>query len=200
MKIVVCGPPSAILEAKIDSNPNCVIVDGVESFAEHSDAGAYINLHDNAMSFTYDTTSPVLVNSVLETLPSNKTGLYRINAWPGFLKREIWEIAGLRSEKVAGIAEALGKKLVWVKDEPGFVSARVISMIVNEAFFAIADKISTREEIDIAMKLGTGYPYGPFEWAKIIGQQRIGKLLQLLALSDKRYQPSILLTGDIEHP
>ena len=25
---------------------------------------------------------------------------------------------------------------------------------------------ATKEEIDIAMKLGTGYPFGPFEWGE----------------------------------
>ncbi len=46
-------------------------------------------------------------------------------------------------------------------------------MIVNEAFFAFGEKISTIEEIDMAMKLGTNYPNGPFEWAEKIGIENI---------------------------
>ncbi len=67
----------------------------------------------------------------------------------------------------------LAGDVVFVKDEPGLVSARVISMIVNEAFFALAEGVSTMEEIDVAMKLGTNYPYGPFEWLEKIGVANI---------------------------
>ncbi len=60
-----------------------------------------------------------------------------------------------------------------MKDEPGFVSARIVSMIINEAYFTLEAGTSTKEEIDIAMKLGTGYPFGPFEWGEMIGLSRI---------------------------
>ena len=48
-------------------------------------------------------------------------------------------------------------------DIPGFISARVVSMIINEAYFALEEEVSSKEEIDTAMKLGTNYPYGPFD-------------------------------------
>jgi 3-hydroxybutyryl-CoA dehydrogenase len=34
------------------------------------------------------------------------------------------------------------------------------------------DEISTKAEIDIAMKLGTNYPYGPFEWSEKSGWKK----------------------------
>jgi 3-hydroxybutyryl-CoA dehydrogenase len=73
------------------------------------------------------------------------------------------------------------------------VSGKIISMIVNEAYFALEDEVSTKEEIDIAMKSGTNYPYGPFEWSKKIGLNNIYTLLQKLSTTDKRYTPSSLL-------
>jgi 3-hydroxybutyryl-CoA dehydrogenase len=66
-------------------------------------------------------------------------------------------------------------------------------MIINEAYFALEENVSTKEEIDIAMKLGTNYPYGPFEWAKKIGLKNVVRLLTELSLSEKRYQPAGLL-------
>ena len=200
MKIVVCGPRSAIAECGLDDFGHCQVVEGVESFANVNDADAFINLNDDALSFSYKAGTPVIVNSVTGVLPSGVSHLYRINGWPGFLKREGWEIAGERNENLNKILASIGKKAVWVKDEPGLVSARVISMIVNEAYFAVEDKVSSREEIDTAMKLGTGYPYGPFEWASAIGEEKISTLLQLLALHDERYAPSILLAGNQSHP
>jgi 3-hydroxybutyryl-CoA dehydrogenase len=38
------------------------------------------------------------------------------------------------------------------------------------------------------MKLGTGYPYGPFEWARLIGIDRVIQLLDRLAEENKLYQ------------
>ena len=60
-------------------------------------------------------------------------------------------------------------------------------MICNEACYALGEGISTREEIDVAMKLGTNYPYGPFEWMEKIGSGRIKELLTELQRSESRY-------------
>ena len=138
---------------------------------------------------------PVFINSVTGTLkeldaPPN---MLRINGWNKFLSRRSWEIAGFVNEQVQRMKAALGKNLIQVPDEPGLVSARVLSMIINEAYYALGDKISTRENIDIAMKLGTGYPFGPFEWAALIGVRRIAELLEKLSAADKRYVPAALL-------
>ena len=51
-------------------------------------------------------------------------------------------------------------------------------------------QVSTEEEIDTAMQLGTSYPMGPFAWSRQIGLQRIAALLQKLAATDIRYQPA----------
>ena len=137
--------------------------------------------------------TPVFINCVTETLSDLNLPEHvsRINAWPGFLQRASWEIATKNFHAHADEAIALlGKKFLKVKDEPGLVAARVISMIINEAFFAIDDEVSTREEIDLAMKLGTNYPFGPFEWAKKIGIKNIYQLLQKLSEKDERYTPS----------
>ena len=60
-------------------------------------------------------------------------------------------------------------------------------MIVNEAYYTLGADVSSRDEIDIAMKLGTSYPYGPFEWSEKIGLKRINELLKELSRTDKRY-------------
>ncbi len=141
------------------------------------------------------TSRPVFINAVCTTLkqmgaPPN---VVRINGWNGFLARSTWEVAGNINKPVQDVLKAFGKKSIEVPDEPGFVSARVIAMIVNEAYFALEDNISTVESIDIAMKLGTNYPYGPFEWAGLIGVEKIYTLLQKMSIQDKRYLPALLL-------
>ncbi|RYF80186.1 MAG: 3-hydroxybutyryl-CoA dehydrogenase, partial [Chitinophagaceae bacterium] len=92
----------------------------------------------------------------------------------------------------------LNRKWEWLPDEPGFVSPRVVSMIINEAFMALAENVSTKEEINTAMKLGTAYPYGPFEWAEKIGMQNIVALLQKLGTTQTRYTPAELLVKEMQ--
>lgn len=43
---------------------------------------------------------------------------------------------------------------------------RILSTIVNEAYYALEDKVANKEDIDRAMKFGVNYPSGPFEWSK----------------------------------
>ena len=69
-------------------------------------------------------------------------------------------------------------------------------MIINEAYHALDEEVSTKEQIDIAMKLGTNYPYGPFEWSEKIGLKNVVQLLQNLATQDERYVISALLLSE----
>ena len=95
------------------------------------------------------------------------------------------------------IFKSLNIKINSVKDEPGFITARIIAMIINEAYFAVEDNVSSQDEIDTAMKLGTNYPYGPFEWAELIGTNNILALLHKLNTTDSRYKPSELLIKEV---
>jgi 3-hydroxybutyryl-CoA dehydrogenase len=155
---------------------------------------------------------PVFINEVVRPLslliPPSLTHLnfpvFRLNAWPTFLKRDVLEIACEKKEhigKAGDIFSPLGWKFKSVPDIPGFISARVIAMIINEAYFTLQDEVSTKEEIDIAMKLGTNYPYGPFEWSKLIGLPNIYRLLTAMSKADPKYRPSDLLKMETEqHP
>jgi len=60
-------------------------------------------------------------------------------------------------------------------------------MIINEAFLTQEAGTASKEDIDLAMKLGTGYPYGPFEWAEKIGVAQVAELLDRLAEEDGLY-------------
>jgi 3-hydroxybutyryl-CoA dehydrogenase len=172
----------------------------ISDFLTKKNADAYFNLKDDSADIDYNNlNAPVFINSVTKTLSTIKATehVLRINAWQGFLEKEIWEIAGLVSSEVANIIKTLNKKYITVDDEPGFVSARIIAMIINEAFFAKGENVSTEEEIDIAMKLGTNYPYGPFEWSKIIGIHNIFNLLKKLSETDERYLPAQEMENEI---
>lgn len=161
------------------------------------------NLYDDAAFSDYSNIMvPVFINSVCQTLNGKNHGKHvvRLNGWKGFLKRETWETSGNPSEVHLEVMDVLGKKSVNLPDEPGFVAPRVISMIINEAYFTKSEKVSTEEEINIAMKLGTNYPKGPFEWKNEIGIRNVYELLKALSLTDSRYQPSELLEKEALYP
>lgn len=201
MKIVVAASDEQWIElTEHRSNINWERVDDAGVFIEHANADAFFSLKNNTILPEFKSLKkPVLINSVVHTIAelAAPINVFRINGWKTFLNRTTWEIAGTATEIPANVFNLLNIYVKHVKDEPGFISARIISMIINEGYFALEDNVSTKAEIDTAMKLGTNYPFGPFEWAQLIGLHNIVALLQKLHTSDIRYQPSELLICDV---
>ena len=140
----------------------------------------------------------VIVDSVVNCLSEIDDSFVRINGWPGFMN-SIVEASVLNEElktKAEAVLTQFNKSVEWLPDDPGFVTPRVISMIINEAYFALEEEVSTKENIDLAMKLGTAYPYGPFEWGQKIGLKKIAALLTRLSRENERYAPSGLLVKE----
>lgn len=176
-------------------------VDDASAFNDHTNAEAFFSLKDSNILPGFESLQkPVFINSVVQTLVelTAPVNVYRINGWNSFLNRSSWEIAGMLTENVEAIFRSLNINIKVVKDEPGFISARVIAMIINEGYFALEDNVSSKAEIDTALKLGTNYPFGPFEWAELIGLNNILVLLQKLNATDTRYQPSQLLIKEVK--
>lgn len=84
---------------------------------------------------------------------------------------------------------------VVMRDVPGLLVARTVSMLINEAADAVWQGVCTEEAADLAMKLGTNYPAGPFEWLEQIGVTAVVTLLNNLhtAYRSERYRISPLL-------
>jgi 3-hydroxybutyryl-CoA dehydrogenase len=143
----------------------------------------------------------LFVNAVIPTVNELPQGFIRINAWPTMINRNMIELAGIEAsnlDKVKKVFDGLGWVFQEVPDVAGMITPRIVSMIINEAWFSLAENISTRDEIDTAMKLGTNYPYGPFEWGDKIGLSRITGLLSALQKSDTRYSIAPGLQGEFK--
>lgn len=135
---------------------------------------------------------PVIVSAPVITGKELPASFIRINAWPGFLQGKKLEACGTNETSkasAAAIFRLLGKEPEWVPDEPGMISARVLAGIINEAYLAWSEGIASKEDIDTAMKLGTNYPFGPFEWGDRIGVDRIVQLLEALGAIHDPYRP-----------
>lgn len=140
----------------------------------------------------------VFVNSSTTTLLRLAEGR-QINAsvfgfcgLPTFLNREILEVTVLGEGAKMALKEVcrhLNTEYKIVDDKVGMVTPRIIGMIINEAYFAIEGEVASKKDIDLAMKLGTNYPFGPFEWSERIGLKKIYELLRAVHVDtgDERY-------------
>lgn len=98
-------------------------------------------------------------------------------------------------KKAEDFFKMAGKEVEWVEDEAGLVFPRILSLIINEAAYALGERVASREDIDMAMKKGTNYPLGPLEWADSIGIEEVYAVLYGLhrSLGEERYRPAPLL-------
>lgn len=153
-----------------------------------------------------DSTIPVFLNTAKISLAelSNtvdngvKSTIFGFNGLPTFFNRPILEVSVFKKEdaaKLESIAKALGTAYLIVEDRVGLVTPRVICMIINEAYYTVQEGTATREDIDVAMKLGTNYPFGPFEWCNRIGVKNVYEILEAVYddTKDERYKICPLL-------
>ncbi|MBI4674492.1 MAG: 3-hydroxybutyryl-CoA dehydrogenase [Chloroflexi bacterium] len=98
-------------------------------------------------------------------------------------------------ERAQTFWRALNQNAVVVADSAGLVRARIVCSIINEAFSALQEQVGSVRDIDLAMKLGTNYPHGPFEWGALIGLDTVLSVMEGLQndYGEERYRPSPLL-------
>ncbi|MCB9245490.1 MAG: 3-hydroxyacyl-CoA dehydrogenase [Flavobacteriales bacterium] len=121
-----------------------------------------------------------------------------MNTLPTFINRPVVEMTSTREEErtiMAGIAAKLGWDIQWVQSRVGMVTPRIICMIINEAYYTVQEGTASRSDIDTAMKLGTAYPFGPFEWCERIGVKNVYTTLEAIYQDthDERYKVCPLL-------
>lgn len=149
---------------------------------------------------------PVFINTCktsLAELLSQMTGkircaIFGFNGLPTQFNRRFLEVSLLKHEHEAALAKIcshLQTEYLLVDDRVGLVSPRVICMIINEAYFTVQEGTASREDIDLAMKLGTNYPYGPFEWCARIGLKHVYEVIEAIYqdTKDERYRISGLM-------
>lgn len=109
--------------------------------------------------------------------------VFGFNGLPTFTNRPILECT-LQSNDDTAALKAICAKLKTdyeiVADRVGMVTPRIICMIINEAFYTVQEGTASKEDIDLGMKLGTNYPFGPFEWCEKIGIENVYELLHAI--------------------
>lgn len=95
-------------------------------------------------------------------------------------------------EAALGLLASDGVPVTAINDSPGFIVQRVLATIVNIAAEIAQRGIASVADIEDAVRLGLGYPYGPLAWGDRVGTHRVLRILRNMqsATGDPRYRPS----------
>jgi 3-hydroxybutyryl-CoA dehydrogenase len=93
------------------------------------------------------------------------------------------------------LCRRLGKTPVEAADFPGFIANRILMPMINEAIYAVMERVGTPEAIDTVMKLGMNHPMGPLTLADFIGLDVCLAILDVLhdGFGDPKYRACPLL-------
>ena len=111
-------------------------------------------------------------------------GMHFINPVPVMKLIEV--IRGLATSEdtlniVVELSKKIGKVPVEAADFPGFVSNRVLQVMINEGIWCLYEGMGTPEAIDTIMKLCANHPMGPLELADLIGLDTHAKYFKCAA-------------------
>jgi 3-hydroxybutyryl-CoA dehydrogenase len=213
MKILIIGDDINLAEAQKKFGSSHVYT----HTPDHRDCQKQLSDHDlvfdfiphkdrDAVKIFFDQEKTIFINACKVSLSELATGkqgkqqcnVFGFNGIPTLLDRSVLEVSLLGTtdeEKLKSICKDLGTPYLRVDDRVGMATPRVIAMIINEAYYTVQEGTASRADIDVAMKLGTNYPHGPFEWCNRIGIAHVYELLSALYddTKDERYKICPLL-------
>lgn len=130
--------------------------------------------------------------------PEQVIGMHFMNPVPVMKLVEI--IRGIATsdetyEIIKNESLALNKVPVEVRDVPGFISNRVLEIMINEAIYCLYEGVASVEDIDTVMKLGMNHPMGPLQLADFIGLDTVLAIMETMydGYGDCKYRPCPLL-------
>ncbi|MEV4543927.1 3-hydroxyacyl-CoA dehydrogenase family protein [Micromonospora echinaurantiaca] len=115
---------------------------------------------------------PVIDVAMATQRPADVVGLHFFNPAPIMPLVEIVQTIRTSAETTAtarAVCAALGKTGVVCGDRSGFIVNALLFPYLNDAVKMLEASYSTADDIDYAMKLGCGYPMGPFELLDVVG-------------------------------
>jgi 3-hydroxybutyryl-CoA dehydrogenase len=96
--------------------------------------------------------------------------------------------------------KSIGKETVLVKDSPGFITNRLIPLVMNEGARLLEEGLASMEDIDKIVRLSFNWPMGPFELCDLVGVDVGVDLLEEIYKQTgwERYKPVPLLKRMVE--
>lgn len=130
--------------------------------------------------------------------PANVLGMHFFNPAP--VMRLVEVIRGVRTDPstvdaIAALAGQLGKTTVTVGDRAGFVVNALLLAYLNRAATLYENKYASREDIDLAMQAGAGFPMGPLTLLDLIGLDTTVHVLETMYAqsADRLHAPAPIL-------
>ncbi|HVS81631.1 MAG TPA: 3-hydroxyacyl-CoA dehydrogenase family protein [Pyrinomonadaceae bacterium] len=98
-------------------------------------------------------------------------------------------------EQAVEFGKKLGKVPVRASDKTGFIVNRLLVPYLLDAIRALEEGVGSIVDIDIAMKLGCGYPMGPFTLGDFVGLDTTYYIAEIMfnEFREKRFAPPTLL-------
>ena len=141
---------------------------------------------------------PITEIAAVTQRPEKVIGMHFMNPVPVMKLVEI--IRGIATsdetyQQIKSLTLDLQKVPVEVRDVPGFVSNRVLQMMINEAVYCLYEGVASVEDIDTVMKLGMNHPMGPLQLADFIGLDTVLSIMEVMyeGYGDCKYRPCPLL-------
>ncbi|MET7937217.1 3-hydroxybutyryl-CoA dehydrogenase [Streptomyces sp. NPDC005322] len=125
-----------------------------------------------AVLATTTSSLPVIACARVTSRPQDVVGLHFFNPAPAMKLVEVVRTV-LTADDVRATAHAVcktvGKHPVDCGDRAGFIVNALLFPYLNNAVKMVQEHYATPDDIDAAMKLGGGYPMGPFELLDVVG-------------------------------
>jgi 3-hydroxybutyryl-CoA dehydrogenase len=130
--------------------------------------------------------------------PERVVGLHFFNPVPVMKLVEVVRTIVTGDEAYAtarDFARSLGKEVVEAKDTTGFVVNRLLVPYMLDAVRCYEQGLTSKEDIDRGMKLGGGYPMGPFELLDFVGLDTTLYIAEIMfdEFREPRFAPPSLL-------
>ena len=161
---------------KLDELASCdlVIEAIIENVEEKKKSYAALDAVVGQHTIFCSNTSSLCITELAATTkrPDRFAGLHFFNPVP--IMKLVEVIRGLATtddtyKLVFAFAQSLGKEPITAPDRPGFIVNRLLVPYLLDAIREYESGLGTLEDIDKGMKLGTGYPMGPFTLLDYVG-------------------------------
>jgi 3-hydroxybutyryl-CoA dehydrogenase len=160
-------------------------------------------LREDCVITTTTSSLPVIELGMASGRPEQVVGLHFFN--PAAIMKLVEVVPTVRTaddveDDATAFVERIGKVAVHCPDRAGFIVNALLFPYLNDAVKMLASHYATSEEIDTAMKLGCGYPMGPFELMDIVGLDVTLKIIETLhaEFREPSYAPDPLLRHMVE--
>jgi len=144
----------------------------------------------------------MLLKKITENKQLASCVIFGMNAMASMYERNLLEISSpisANNHYLLTILDANEVAYTLVEDRVGMVTPRVLAMIINEGYYTLMEGTASKKDIDISMRMGTNYPFGPFEYSEKLGLVHVFNILNAMYLDthDERYKVCPLLAKEV---